>query len=58
MAALKRLDRQVKQLAGKSDICRLLMTAPGVGPVTSLCFSATIDDPKRFLITPISPLMF
>ncbi|MCK5089020.1 MAG: IS110 family transposase, partial [Hyphomicrobiaceae bacterium] len=27
---------------------RLLMTAPGVGPVTSLCFSATIDDPKRF----------
>ena len=46
--ALKRLDRQVKQLAGKSDICRLLMTAPGVGPVTSLCFSATIDDPNRF----------
>lgn len=46
--ALTRLDRRVKQLAGKSDICRLLMTAPGVGPVTSLCFSATIDDPKRF----------
>ena len=37
--ALTRLDRRVKQLAGKSDICRLLMTAPGVGPVTSLCFS-------------------
>ncbi|MFA9476627.1 MAG: IS110 family transposase [Filomicrobium sp.] len=46
--ALKRMDRQVRRLAGKSDICRLLMTAPGVGPVTSLCFSATIDDPKRF----------
>lgn len=46
--ALKRMDKRVRQLAGKSDICRLLMTAPGVGPVTSLCFSATIDNPKRF----------
>jgi transposase len=24
------------------------MTAPGVGPITSLCFLATIDDPIRF----------
>lgn len=24
------------------------MTAPGVGPVTALCFPATIDDPARF----------
>ncbi len=46
--ALKRLNREVRKLAGASDICRLLMTAPGVGPITALCFSATIDDPKRF----------
>ena len=24
------------------------MTAPGVGPITSLCYLATIDDPSRF----------
>jgi transposase len=24
------------------------MTAPGVGPITVLCFLATIDDPTRF----------
>ena len=24
------------------------MTAPGVGPITALCFKATIDDPTRF----------
>ncbi len=28
--------------------CRLLMTAPGVGPVTALAYLATIDDPRRF----------
>jgi hypothetical protein len=27
---------------------RQLMTAPGIGPVTALCFVATIDDPRRF----------
>jgi transposase len=24
------------------------MTTPGVGPITALCFKATIDDPTRF----------
>ena len=24
------------------------MTVPGVGPITTLCFKATIDDPTRF----------
>jgi transposase len=33
----------------KSDrVCRLLMSIPGVGPLTSLAFKATIDDPQRF----------
>jgi transposase len=27
---------------------RRLMTAPGVGPITALCYLATIDDPMRF----------
>ena len=24
------------------------MTVPGIGPITALCFKATIDDPTRF----------
>ena len=24
------------------------MTAPGIGPITALCFKARIDDPTRF----------
>jgi transposase len=31
-----------------SDVCRRLMTMPGVGPLTALAFSAAIDDPARF----------
>jgi transposase len=27
---------------------RRFMTVPGVGPITALCFPATIDDPTRF----------
>jgi transposase len=36
-----RLARNVAQV-------RRFMTAPGVGPITALCFLATIDDPTRF----------
>src|SRR4051794_4467792 len=27
---------------------RRFMTVPGIGPITALCFKATIDDPARF----------
>ena len=27
---------------------RRFMTVPGVGPITALCFKATINDPTRF----------
>jgi transposase len=27
---------------------RRFMTVPGIGPITALCFKATIDDPTRF----------
>ena len=30
------------------DAIRRFMTVPGVGPITALCFKATIDDPTRF----------
>jgi transposase len=42
------LDRKVLRLARKSAQVRRLMTAPGVGAITALCFLATIDDPTRF----------
>jgi transposase len=42
------LDRQLSQMARKDEVCRRLMTISGVGPIVSLSFKATIDDPKRF----------
>jgi len=45
---LGRLDEAVTARAKSAPACRLLMTVPGVGPVTALAFAATIDDPARF----------
>jgi transposase len=42
------LDRKVLRLARRDAQVRRFMTAPGVGPITALCFKATIDDPTRF----------
>jgi transposase len=42
------LDRKAMRLARNDAQVRRLMTAPGVGPITALCFLATIDDPTRF----------
>jgi transposase len=42
------LDRKVLRLARNNAQVRRFMTAPGVGPITALCFLATIDDPTRF----------
>ncbi len=42
------LDRKVLKLARHDAQVRRFMTAPGVGPITALCFLATIDNPTRF----------
>src|SRR5260221_12819483 len=42
------LDRKVMRLARNNAQVRRFMSAPGVGPITALCFLATIDDPTRF----------
>ena len=42
------LERKLVRHARGHDICRRLMTVPGVGPLTALAFSMTIDDPTRF----------
>jgi len=41
------LDRKVMKLARDNAQVQQFMTAPGIGPVTALCFLATIDDPGR-----------
>jgi transposase len=43
-----RLDKAVMARAKAAPGCRLLMSAPGVGPVTALAYAATIDAPNRF----------
>ena len=42
------LDNRTRHLAQGDPICQRLMTAPGVGFVTSLTFKAGVDDPTRF----------
>ncbi|MEQ1712272.1 MAG: IS110 family transposase [Hyphomicrobium sp.] len=45
---IAQLDRMLSQAARKDDVCRRLMSIPGVGPIVSLMFKATVDDPSRF----------
>ncbi|MGA7327383.1 MAG: IS110 family transposase [Rhodomicrobium sp.] len=42
------LDRRLGQTARKDEVCKRLMTVSGVGPIVSLSFKATVDDPSRF----------
>jgi len=41
-------DAELKRLAKEHEVCRRLMTVPGVGPVTSMAFAAVVDDVQRF----------
>ena len=43
-----RLTKQVLNIARKEQVCRRLMSVPGVGPITALAFRATVDQPDRF----------
>jgi transposase len=42
------MDQVVASAAQQNDQVRILMTQPGVGPVTALAFVLTIGDVKRF----------
>jgi transposase len=42
------LDRQVRMRVREDVTARRLMTAPGVGAVVALAYTAVIDDPARF----------
>src|SRR3954449_8761111 len=43
-----RLHRQVLAIVRTDDVCRRLMTVPGVGALVAVTFKATVDDPGRF----------
>ncbi len=42
------LEQRIGKAVKGSDVCRRLMTVPGVGPMTALAFTTAIDDPARF----------
>jgi transposase len=45
---IKAADRDLATRAKEHDICRRLMSVPGVGPQTALRYVAAIDDVSRF----------
>jgi transposase len=42
------LHRRLLAIVRSDDVCRRLMTVPGVGPVVALTYRATVDVPARF----------
>ena len=42
------LHRRLMAIVRDDDVCRRLMTVPGVGPVVALTYRATVDVPARF----------
>jgi transposase len=42
------LHRRLLAIVRDDDVCRRLMTVPGVGPVVALTYRATVDVPFRF----------
>jgi transposase len=45
---LARLTKQVLAIVRGEEVCRRLMSVPGVGPISALAFRATVDRPERF----------
>lgn len=45
---LAKLEKRVRAEAKHDDVCRRLMTVPGVGPIVSLAYVSTVDIPSRF----------
>lgn len=47
-AQIRAADRALLALARGDEVCRRLMTVPGVGPVTAVRFKAALDEHARF----------
>src|SRR5476649_2953552 len=42
------MHRRLLAIVRNDEVCRRLMTVPGVGPVVALTYRATVDVPARF----------
>jgi transposase len=45
---LRASNRLLESRAAEDVVCSRLMSVPGVGPITALTFTASIEDPHRF----------
>ncbi|TZG32310.1 IS110 family transposase [Agrobacterium sp. B1(2019)] len=45
---LAKIEKKVLAEAHQDEVCKRLMTVPGVGPIVSLAYVSTIDIPSRF----------
>lgn len=41
-------DKAVQRQVRADPVCRLLMTVPGIGALSSLAYISTVEDPRRF----------
>jgi transposase len=48
LARIAALDSRIRAVARRQATVRLLMTAPGVGPITAIAVVAAFDDASRF----------
>ena len=48
LANFMKLHKMLLLIVKHDEVCRRLMTVPGVGPVASLSFKVAIDEPTRF----------
>ena len=48
MSQLALLHRAVLAVVKQDQVCRRLMTVPGVGAMTALAFRTAVDEPERF----------
>jgi len=44
----QKLEQRLKDTAVGDPVCRRLMTAPGIGPLSALTFRCGVDEPGRF----------
>jgi len=45
----REIDHELSNRASEDEICRRLMSVPGVGPICALSFKSVIADPHRFV---------
>jgi transposase len=45
---INQADKELEAIVEQDANCRRLTTAPGIGPVTAILFTATVDDHTRF----------